>query len=985
MRISIDKKGSPRKLPEIIKSGLARKRWKMRKSLVLAVLFIAALACLHGTQPFWSLEPSTRQIERADSLTGFDITKYVINLQIDTQSRFIDGMVEAQVTPLWGIDSISYELEGDSLFVSQVLLNDVPVYFSHEAGVINIPLPPATRNSFITKVFYSGVPSRSPSPYNIGMIFTSNSVYTLSNPDAGRYYWPCYDHPWDKALVDWNIRVREDWLVGANGIRTGITDHGDGTRSHHWSCSSPVATYVMGFAAAPYIEFHQQAGDIPIQNFVLPGQLNNAQMDFANTPAMIDYYNSVFGPYPFEKYGHMVVNMATYAAMEHQTMTTYGSQYLTGDRRYEHIVAHELAHQWYGNLVTPITMREVWLKESFATYSEFLWEAHHYGWEQGCIYLRDKIQQYYLSWENSNGPQTIFDPAYNMMFAPPTYQKSASVLHMLRLKMGNDDFFDFIRSIITTYPNGNINTAEFVDLAQQTCGQDLGQFFQQWIYSPGVPNATFSVLHNGAGTGKILARTQSPTSTLFDIEVPIGIPGSAVADSLVIRATADGYVNYFPMALSDDISNLEIDPNHWVLTRSFSQDKLQMGTCLAYDGAVDLTWFPWPGELSLAGYHVHRKLMPDGEFQQLTDAPLTNLAFTDINVTNGNTYLYRITAEDMEGFQTQPSNVMEAKPIEFLFDQGVLIVDETRDGTGVNISPTDAEVDEFYHFAMNGMVYEQWDLDLQPNLELETLSHHPLVLWHSDDFSDLQIINYLDIIGSYVLSGGKLIISGWKYPSQFDEAFLNKFLPGVTPQLVNAPALTALESNSYPTLHPDPDKLAAPWNGMLPMSYVFPGASNVLYNANLVGNEALNGQPAAFRVENGGSMVLLGFPLYFMMRDEVRDFLGQLIPELYPQVGVNDENITGVEFIISCYPNPFSRANGLDISFPKNLEPFEINLYNIRGQKLGNIKTSTFEGKGGKVRWDGRDQYGKTLPSGVYLVEMLSDKHRQILRVVMLD
>ncbi len=136
------------------------------------------------------------------------------------------------------------------------------------------------------------------------------------------------------------------------------------------------------------------------------------------------------------------------------------------------------------------------------------------------------------------------------------------------------------------------------------------------------------------------------------------------------------------MALSDDISNLEIDPNHWVLTRSFSQDKLQMGTCLAYDGAVDLTWFPWPGELSLAGYHVHRKLMPDGEFQQLTDAPLTNLAFTDINVTNGNTYLYRITAEDMEGFQTQPSNVMEARPIEFLFDQGVLIVDNNGNVAG---------------------------------------------------------------------------------------------------------------------------------------------------------------------------------------------------------------------------------------------------------------------------------------------------------------
>jgi aminopeptidase N len=130
----------------------------------------------------------------------------------------------------------------------------------------------------------------------------------------------------------------------------------------------------MGFAAAPYVEFNQQAGNLPIQNFVLPGQLNNAQADFANVPEMISYFSSIYGPYPFEKYGHMVVNMSTYAAMEHQTMTTFGSQYLNGQQTYESIVAHELTHQWYGNYLTPLTMREVWLKESFATYSK------RFGW-----------------------------------------------------------------------------------------------------------------------------------------------------------------------------------------------------------------------------------------------------------------------------------------------------------------------------------------------------------------------------------------------------------------------------------------------------------------------------------------------------------------------------------------------------------------------------------------------------------------------------
>lgn len=931
------------------------------------------------------MEPSTREIDRADSLTGFDITKYVINLQIDTQTQYISGMVEAHVVPEWPLGSISYELEGDSLQVSQVLLNDVPVAFTLSNGLINISLPPAMRNPFVTKVFYAGIPNRSPAPYNIGMIFTPTAVYTLSNPDAGRYYWPCYDHPWDKALVEWNIRIREDWLAAANGIRTSITDHGDGSRTHHWVCSSPVATYVMGFAAAPYIEFIQQAGDLPIQNFVLPGQLNNAQLDFANVPAMIDYFSSVYGPYPFEKYGHMVVNMATYAAMEHQTMTTFGSQYLTGNQNYESIVAHELTHQWYGNLVTPITMREVWLKESFATYGEFLWEAHHEGWQSGCDYLRDQIQQYYISWENSNGPQTIFDPAYNMMFAPPTYEKSASVLHMLRLKMGNDAFFSFIRSILTTFPGGNINTLEFTDMAEQACGQDLGQFFQQWIYLPGIPNATFSVLHNGVGMAKVVATSISLTGTMFDLDVPIGIPGSAVADSLVIRATPDGYVNYFPIAFSDDIGELRIDPNHWVLTRSFTQNAMQLASCLAYNGAVDLSWFAWPGGIPLAGYHVYRKLLPDGDFIRITGAPLAGLAYTDASVSNGNYYQYYVVGVDTEGFQSQPSNQMEAWPIDFPFDQGILLVDETRNGNGANISPTDDEVDAFYAYALGDFSHSQWDIDTQSALTINHLSHYPLILWHCDDFSDMQLIDYLNLLGSYVLSGGKLIISGWKYPSQFDAAFLNKFLPGITPVLNNSAVLVSAQSNTYPDLHSDPTKLAAPWNGMLPMSYVFQNAANPLHTAEIAGGGANDGEPASIKLENGGTIVLLGFPLYFMLRDEARAFLGQIIPELYPGVGVVEDILGEQTLRVNCHPNPFRGGTQIGFFVPRGVPDYDLTVYNLRGQRVRSILQ-----KGGKtgeqtLRWDGCDDSHHPVGSGVYIIELKTSSERKTARLVLLD
>ncbi|MDZ4182198.1 MAG: M1 family aminopeptidase [Candidatus Cloacimonadaceae bacterium] len=900
--------------------------------LIFAMLTLGAIAGggLHAMQPFWSMDPSLRGIERADSLTGFDITKYVINLAVDDVTRYVNGSIEAFVTAEEDLSQIDYRLEGGTLAVTEVRVNGVVSPFSHGDGIVNIPLAFTQGTVFSTLVSYSGVPGSSPSPYNIGLKFTTNGIHTLSNPEAGRYWWPCYDHPWDKALVDWNITLRSDWLAAANGTRSGITDNGDGTRTHHWSSADPIATFVIGFAAAPYVEFLQQAGDLPIQNFVLAGQLANAQVDFANVPEMIDYFSGLFGPYPFEKYGHMVVNMSTYAAMEHQTMTTFGAQYLTGNQNHETIVAHELAHQWYGNLITPIHMGQAWLKESFATYSEALWTHHKLGWESACAYIRSDIQQYYLSWENSNGPHTIYNPPYNLMFAPPTYEKSASVLHMLRLKLGNEDFFAFIRALLTTYKDGNYDTADFIALAEQISGQDLSQFFLQWIYSPGVPNARLSVFTDGWGMAKVIAKTISPTATDFYIEIPLSLPGSAVADSVVVNASPQGAVNYFAIGAQDDYSSILIDPNNWVLTRQLSKIDPVLATCLPYNSAVALSWNALDCGAVINGYRVYRRALPDGDFVGVNPVLITGLSYTDTSVQNGIEYQYRICAVDDEGYISTPSNVMNARPISFPFDAGFLVVDETRDGNGNAISPTDQMADDFYSYVLQDFGFSQWDFATDGEPTLELLSHHPLVLWHCDDFSEMLLIDHLDLIGSYVLSGGRLIISGWKYPSVFTTDFLNVFLPGITPTYHNSAVLLSVQGNGYPTLIPDPAKLAGAWNGMLPMSYTFPGAQNAIYNAQILNEGEGHGYPAAITVQKNGYLALLGFPLYFMMQEEVRAFMAEFIPDFFPGICDGDPN---AKALLSCYPNPFGGASGLHLKL-ENATAEKVEIYNVKGQKL---------------------------------------------------
>lgn len=944
---------------------------KHKLILIFCIILTISILQLNAMQKYWSDLPSTRTVERYDSLTGFDITKYILTLNINDQTQFISGNVKAFVTAESNLTSISYELTGGTLAVSQVLVNDSVSAFTHTNGVITIPLSFNTGEQFTTTIYYSGVPGLSPSPYSIGLKFNSSGVYTLSNPDAGRHWWPCYDHPWDKALVDKHITVRSDWLVAGMGIRQSITDNGNGTRTHFWSHNFPVATYVIGFVAAAFVEFTQYAGTIPIQNFVLPSQLNNAQTDFANVPAMINLFSNLYGPYPFEKYGHAVISISPYGAMEHQTMTTMGAGSINGNQTSEPIISHELGHQWFGNAVTPLSMVDVWLKEGFAVYSEYLWRHHKLGWTAGLQYLWSSIQNYYLGWESSNPTRVMYNPPYNSLFTPCTYEKGASVIHMMRLKMGNPTFWNFVQTWFNTYTGSNVITAEFEAMAEQVSGQDFTQFFQQWVYSPGIPTAKLTYFTDGIAQAKVIGQSFCTQPTQFDIEIPLKLLNSALLDSVVIRATPQGYATILPMnPVTDNLANFQIDPNHWVLNRGFSVNTFQLTQCLPANHRVTLAWTALACPLPLSGYNVYRRRLPEGTWTKLNLYPLASLTYTDMTPLNNYTYQYYITAQEEGGFESIPTNIMSATPIEFPFDWGFLVVDETRDGSGVTFSPTDQMVDDFYAYVLDGFNFSNWDYQSQGAPTLNTLSHYPLVLWHSDDYSEFYIDDVITTLSSYVISGGKLLVSGWKYPSTLPQNFWDQWFGGIVPILINQPTLVAATSPNYQDLHPDPEKLIPLWNGMLSMSYVFPNASQYLYTAEMVDSLTGHGMPVSARADNNGTMVLLGFPLYYMLADEAQAFLQQFLPQLYPNVATLDEILPTAPLSLSCYPNPFNE--NLTIRFSKALpEPAQIEIFNIKGQKVRDLTVN----KTNQITWDGRDNSGKSLATGVYLLKTKADKH----------
>jgi aminopeptidase N len=385
---------------------------------------------------------------RADSAHGFNVLNYDITMEIDEVNDYISGTVIAIVEAEEVLTEIIYELE--AMAVIDVQLNGSNANYNYDGSLITIQLGTINPGEqFTTTIEYSGNPIWN----GLGMLFSNSHVFTISDPNASRYWWPCYDHPWDKAVTDLHITVRDDWLAACNGLRTSIVDNYDGTMTHNWEGSNPMATYLVSIVAQNYVELNDSFEDIPIQNFVSPSIVPNATEDFSNLPFMIETYTGLYGEYPFEKYGNAVTNFATYSAMEHQTMTTLGSQNINGNHGGEMVIAHELSHQWYGDCLTCLTWKDIWLSEGFATYSEALYMEAWQGFEAMVDYVYTSIQQYYLSW-GGNSPHTVYDPPPNAYFTPATYEKPAAVLHMLRLKTGDEVFFQIMQEYFTAYQMG---------------------------------------------------------------------------------------------------------------------------------------------------------------------------------------------------------------------------------------------------------------------------------------------------------------------------------------------------------------------------------------------------------------------------------------------------------------------------------------------------------------------------------------------------
>jgi len=411
--------------------------------------------------------------------SGYDVRHYDITLTVDPETGEITAG-QTVITAVADEDLARFELDLAGLDVSSISVDGVPATWERvdEKLVIDPNATLAGGEEFITDVAYSGRPRTIVVPgagVAGGWIVNSEGLYVAAEPDGAHTWFPSNDHPSDKATFTITTTVPQGWTVASNGELVAETSTDDAT-TFSWAMDYPMATYLATIAIGEFRRVETPSDNGIVLRDYLPADLVGLPAPMASAGAMIDFLSSWFGPYPFDRYGHVVVPDFP-GAMEDQTMTIIGRGAI-----FDNVVVHEVAHQWFGDDVSPATWQDVWLNEGFATFAEFLWIEHQLGTEA----MLTEVQRDHDRLTSARHA-AIADPGVDELFGLGVYLRGGLTLHALRLEVGDD----VMRQILTTYASrfsgGNASTDDFVGVVGEVTGRDFTDFFDTWLHQAELP------------------------------------------------------------------------------------------------------------------------------------------------------------------------------------------------------------------------------------------------------------------------------------------------------------------------------------------------------------------------------------------------------------------------------------------------------------------------------------------------------------------
>lgn len=491
-----------------------------RKFLIPSLIILILLACqtlstTPATPPTATDSPATESTEQttdvpsvspADPLAGaegmgdsfypnfgnggYDTQHYTLDIQVldvDTSQLEATTTIEAIATQ----DLSRFNLDFAGFEITSIEVNDEAAEFERNGQELTI-IPAQTLSKdeeFTVSVSYQGVPTPMTSqalPFPTGWIAYDGGIFVLSEPDGSASFYPVNDHPLDKATYTVIVTVPEPYEVAVNGLIEDEVDNGD-TTTYTFGINDPMASYLTTININDFnIETMESDGGIPIRNYYAASLPENINEPFARQGEMLDYFSELFGPYPFQIYGALVMDTEFGAALENQTLSIFGVDMinLNDIEGTESVVAHELAHQWFGDSVSVADWSDIWLNEGFATYGEALWVEYDYG-EDG---LNNWVTAVYN--EVQSLPQLYpppGNPTPNELFNGGVYLRGGLTLHALRVEVGDETFFEILREYHSRHKYGNATTDDFIAVAEELSGQQLDDLFDAWLYDEQLP------------------------------------------------------------------------------------------------------------------------------------------------------------------------------------------------------------------------------------------------------------------------------------------------------------------------------------------------------------------------------------------------------------------------------------------------------------------------------------------------------------------
>ena len=490
----------------------------------MRIFFILLMSIIYSAD---DNAPSNRTRDRE-----VDIHHIKIDVTVDIVSESVYGSVIHHLSPL-SSNLESFQLDAEDMTIRRARINDKDVRFDHWGDKLNINLDEAISwdDTIKLKIDYTAFP-------RIGTYFIKPDetypdkpwqAWTQGEEDDNHHWVPIYDYPNDRATFEVILTVDQDFKAISNGELKSVKKNNDGTHTWHWFENFPMVSYLISYAIGDYVKIEDSYNGIPVNYWVYEENKNEALRSFGLTTDMMDYFGKKTGiEYPYEKYDQVILDDFMFGGMENITLThntdrTMHDEFSAPDVSSVGLVAHELAHQWYGDMITTRNWENIWLNEGFATYLSRKYREYKFGLDEGEYIRYGEMRSYFGANARWKRP-TVHDNYYAPidLFDGHIYAKGSLIINMMQDYLGDDAFWRSIRHYTKVNHHKNVETQDLKKAIEEVTGKNLDWFFKQWLYEPGFPEYEVKWSYNQRNR-TVKLKVKQVQDELFTMPISIGI------------------------------------------------------------------------------------------------------------------------------------------------------------------------------------------------------------------------------------------------------------------------------------------------------------------------------------------------------------------------------------------------------------------------------------------------------------------------------